>query len=166
MDQAPRPSKPELAPVARGESLPQKRPFGVTLLLLLVLSLSVWGLVRLLAALRWWDVLYEFDAHLSPLYLSITGAGWAAVGGVLLWGVFSGKQWIRLAIPISVLLWLTGYWIERIFFESPRANLLFALIASILLLSITLVSAFNRKTRNFFIGSEEHEQPNEHTESA
>ena len=146
--------------------MPKKRSFGVTLLLWLVLSLSAWGLVRLLAALRWWDVLYEFDARLSPLYLFITGAGWAAVGGVLLWGVFSGKQWIRLAIPISVLLWLTGYWIERIFFESPRANLLFALIASILLLSITLVSAFNRKTRNFFIGSEEHEQPNEHTESA
>ncbi|HET9915394.1 MAG TPA: hypothetical protein VFQ13_26115 [Anaerolineales bacterium] len=146
--------------------MPGKRPFGVTLLLWLVLSLSVWGLVRLLAALRWWDVLYEFDALLSPLYLSITGAGWAAVGGALLWGLFSGKRWTRLAIPISAILWLTGYWIERIFFESPRANLLFALIASILLLTVALVSAFNRKTREFFIGSEEHEQPNEHTESA
>lgn len=146
--------------------MPGKRPFGVTLLLWLVLSLSVWGLVRLLAALRWWDVLYEFDARLSPVYLSITGAGWAAAGGVLLWGLFSGKRWTRLAIPLSAFLWLMGYWIERIFFESPRANLLFALIASILLLTIALVSAFNRKTREFFIGSEEHEQPNEHTESA
>lgn len=146
--------------------MPKKRSFGVTLLLWLVLSLSVWGLVRLLAALRWWDVLYEFNARLSPLYLSITGAGWAAAGGVLLWGLFSGKRWTRLAIPVSTFLWLMGYWIERIFFESPRANLLFALIASILLLTIALVGAFNRKTREFFIGSEEHEQPNEHTESA
>ena len=146
--------------------MPRKRSFGVTLLLWLVLSLSVWGLVRLLAALRWWDVLNEFDARLSPLYLSITGAGWAAVGGILLWGIFSGKRWTRLAIPVSVFLWLTAYWIERIFFEAPRANLSFALIASILLLTVTLVSAFNRKTKEFFIRSEEHEQPNEYTESA
>ncbi len=145
--------------------MPRKRSFGVTLLIWLVLSLSVWGLVRLLAALRWWDVLYEFDAHLSSLYLSITGAGWVVVGGVLLWGIFSGKWWTRFAIPISIFLWLMEYWIERILFESPRANLSFALIVSILLLTVILVSAFNRRTREFFIGSEEHEQPNQYTES-
>jgi hypothetical protein len=146
--------------------MPRKRPFGVTLLLWLVLSLSAWGVVRLLAALRWWDVLNEFGANLSPLYLSITGAGWAVVGIVLLWGLFSGKPWTRLAIPISIFLWLMGYWVERMFFESPRANLPFALMASILLFALTLVSALNRKTKKFLIRSEEHEQPNEDTEFA
>jgi hypothetical protein len=144
----------------------RKRSFGVTLLVWLVLSLSAWGLVRFLAALRWWDVLNEFGACLSPLYLSITGAGWAAVGGVLLWSLFRGKRWARWAIPTSIFLWLIGYWVERIFFESPRANIFFALILSILLLVVTFVSAFNRKSREFFIRSEEHEQPNENTESA
>jgi len=146
--------------------MPRKRPFGVTLLLWLVLSLSAWGVVRLLAALRWWDVLNEFGARLSPLYLSITGAGWAVVGTVLLWGLFAGKPWTRPAIPASILLWSLGYWIERIFFESPRANLAFALIASILLFGVTLIGALNRKTKEFFVRSEEHEQPNEDTESA
>lgn len=144
----------------------RKRPFGVTLLLWLVLMLSAWGLVRLLAALRWWDVLNEFDASLSPIYLSITGAGWVIAGIVLLWGLFSGKPWTRLAIPASILLWLMEYWIERIFFESPRANLPFALVASALLIAVTLVSALNRNTKNFLIRSEEHEQPNEDTEFA
>lgn len=153
-------------PLSEDESMLRKRPFGVTLLLWLVLSLSAWGLVRLFAALRWWNVLNEFGTHLSPLYLSITGASWAVLGGLLLWGLFSGKSWSRLAIPISIFLWLMGYWIERLFFESPRANLPFALIASILLLIVTLVSTFNRKTKEFIIRSEEHEQPNEYTESA
>jgi hypothetical protein len=144
----------------------RKRPFGVTLLLWLVLSLSAWGVVRLFAALRWWDVLNEFGASLSPLYLSITGTGWAVAGIVLLWGLFSGKLWTRLAIPISVFLWLIGYWIERMFFEWPRANLPFALMASILLFLLTLVSVFNRKTKKFLMRSEEHEQPNEDTEFA
>jgi hypothetical protein len=143
----------------------RKRPFGVTLLLWLVLSLSAWGVVRWLAALRWWDVLVEFEARLSPFYLAITGAAWALAGVLLLWGLFSGKLWIRLAIPLSIFLWLMEYWVERMFFESPRANLLFALLASALLLGVTLASALNRKTQRFLIRSEEHEQPNENSKS-
>ena len=143
-----------------------KRPFSVTLLLWLVLSLTAWGAVRLLAALRWWNVLNEFGARLGPLYLFITGAGWIAAGIVLLWGLFSAKLWIYRAIPIAISLWLVQYWVERLFFESSRANLPFALIASFLLLVLTLMSAFNRKTKEFFIRSEDHEQPIEDTDFA
>ena len=144
----------------------RKRPFGVTVLLWLVLSLSAWGTLRLFGALRWWDVLYEFEARLGPLYLSITGAGWALAGGILLWSMFSAKSWALAAIPISVFIWLMEYWMERLVFESPRAGLPFALISSLFLLIVTLVSALTRNSRNFFTKSEEHEQPNQHTESA
>ena len=143
-----------------------KRPFGVTLLLWLVLSLSAWGAVRWLAALRWWDVLVEFESRLSPLYLSITGAAWVLAGGVLLWGMFSTKRWTQPAIPAAVFLWLLEYWIERVFFESPRPNLPFAILASLLLLTVTLASALNQKTKTFLMRSEEHEQPIQDTESA
>jgi hypothetical protein len=146
--------------------MPRKRPFGVTLLLWLVLCLSAWGAIRLLAALRWWDVLYEFEARLSPLYLSITGAGWAVAGGILLWSLFTAKPWARMAILLSVLLFLAQYWIERIAFQAPRANLPFSLIASILLVMITAACAFNRKTTIFLTRSEEHEQPHKATNSA
>lgn len=146
--------------------MPQKRPFRVTLLLWLVLSLSAWGAVRLFATFRWWSVLNEFGARLTPLYLSITGAGWIVIGGVLLWSLFIGKSWARQAIPLSVFLWVLEYWVERMFFESPRANFFFALTASILLCLVTFFSAFNQKTKRFFIKSEEHEQPNEHSDSA
>jgi hypothetical protein len=126
----------------------------------------VWGAVRLLAALRWWDVLNEFEARLSPLYLSITGAGWIVAGLVLLWGLFSAKLWIFQTIPIAISLWLVQYWVERLFFESSRANLPFALIASLLLFAVTLLSAFNRRTKEFFTRSEEYEQPNQDRDSA
>jgi len=146
--------------------MPQKRPFGVTLLLWLVLSLSAWGAIRLFAAFRWWNVLSEFGARLSPLYLSITGAGWIVVGAMLLWSLFSGRSWARLAIPISIFLWVMEYWVERVFFESSRANFFFALMVSILLFIVASVSAFNQKTKRFFIRSEEHEQPNEYSDAA
>lgn len=144
----------------------RRRPFPVTLLAWLVLSLSVWGAVRLLATLRWWDVLNEFEARLSPLYLSITGVVWIVTGLVLLWGLFSAKLWTPRAIPVAVFLWLAQYWMERLFFQSPRANLLFALIVSVVLIMVTIISAFNRKTNEFFIRSEEHEQPIEYSDAA
>ena len=143
-----------------------RRPFGVTLLLWLVLSLSAWGLVRVIGAFRWWNVLNEFGPRLGPLYLSITGAGWILIGGVLLWSLFSGQSWTRLAIPAAIFLWIVEYWVERLIFELPRENLPFALIASLLLVIVTLASASNRETKRFFIRSEAHEQPNEYSDSS
>jgi hypothetical protein len=141
----------------------RKRPFGVTLLLWMVLSLSGFGLLRLFGALGWRDILTEFHASLSPLYLSITGAGWALVGVVLLWSVIAGKRWAYPAIPAAIVLCLVEYWIERLFFESPRANLPFMVGLSILLLVITFASLRNRRTKKFLLKSEEYEQPKSHS---
>jgi hypothetical protein len=166
MDQAPLAARPEADPVEQGESMHQKRPFGVTLLLWLVLSLSVWGLLRFAGALRWWDVLYEKGSRLSPLYLSITGAGWVLAAIVLLWSIWSAKRWAYLAVPGSVLIWLVQYWLERSFFQAQRSNLTFSIIASIVLIVITLISTFNQRTKKFLTKSEEHEQPEKHSTPA
>ena len=143
-----------------------QRPFSVTLLLWMVLSLSAWGAIRSFAALRWWDVLHEFHARLSPLYLLVTGIFWGIAGVVLLWSLWSGKAWSRLALLASILLWLAQYWIERLFFQSPRANLPFAVVLSVLFLAVTFAITSNRYTKNFLTKSEEHEQANEHSASA
>ena len=143
-----------------------QRPFSVTLLLWMVLSLSAWGAIRFFAALRWWDVLYEFSASLSPLYLLVTGIFWGIAGVVLLWSLWNGKTWSRVAMIAAVLLWLTEYWIERLFFQLPRENLPFAVVLSVLLLAVTFAITSNRSTKNFLTKSEEHEQSNEHSASA
>jgi hypothetical protein len=143
-----------------------QRPFSVTLLLWMVLSLSAWGAIRSFAALRWWDVLHEFNASLSPVYLLVTGIFWGIAEVVLLWSLWSGKAWSRLVLLASMLLWLAQYWIERLFFQSPRANLPFAVVLSILLLAVTFAITSTRSTKNFLTKSEEHEQSNEHSASA
>jgi hypothetical protein len=139
----------------------KKRPFGVTLLLWMVLILSAWGVARFVAAVRWWDVLNEFEAGLSPLYLSITGAGWGVAGGVLFFGIWNSKAWARPAIVVSTLLWLIEYWMERIFFQPPRANLSFTLTCSITIIVITLILTALPGTTSFFTKSEEYEQPDQ-----
>jgi len=136
-----------------------KRPFGVTLLLWLVLMLSVWGAVRFAAALRWWDMLIEFDSSLGPLYLSITGAGWGVAGGVLLSGILRRQKWTPPAVVASTLVWLIEYWIERLVFQSSRANLSFALTLSILAIVTTWILSILPGTKSYFRRSEEHEQP-------
>jgi hypothetical protein len=166
MNRSPALAQLDAESVDESESLPARRPFGVTLLLWLVLSLSAWGLLRLAAALRWWDVLERFGSRLGPLYFIITGSIWVLAGLVLLWSIWSAKRWAYLAIPISVILWLAEYWIERLFFETPRPNWVFAIIASAFFLAVTWVSASNRTTRKFLTKSEEHEQSNEDSASA
>jgi hypothetical protein len=131
----------------------------------MVLMLMAWGTLRFFAALRWWDILLEFESSLSPLYLSVTGAGWGVAGGVLLWSMFTGRSWTRRAILTSAIIWLIEYWMERIFFQSPRVDLPFALTSTILILSITLVSTLHKSTRDFFTRSEEYEQQNENSGS-
>jgi len=145
--------------------MPLKRPLGVTLLLYMVLSLSAWGAVRLFAALRWWNMLNEFGGRLGPIYLSITGTGWVVAGIVLLFGMLMVKTWVRPAILTSFLLWLIEYWIERIFFQSSRANLLFVLISSFIGIAAAIIAISLRSTKFFFTRSEEHEQPDENPNS-
>ena len=146
--------------------MPQKRPFGVTLLLWMVLILSAWGAVRFFAALRWWDVLYEFESSLSPLYLSITGAVWGMAGGVLFSSILRRKKWTLPAVIASFLIWLIEYWIERLAFQTSRANLPFAMMCSILLITIAWIIAILPGAKSYFAKSEEHEQPVEKPDTA
>jgi len=139
----------------------RKRPFGVTMLLWMVLSLLVWGMVRFFASLHAWDVLVEFKSSLSPLYLSVTGAGWGVAGCVLLWSIFFHKKWAHRAVLTGIIVWLIEYWLERVIRQSPRANLPFAIISSLLVIGITVLITFHKSTRNFFTRSEEYEQQNE-----
>jgi hypothetical protein len=55
---------------------------------------------------------------------------------------------------------LLEYWIERLFLESRHVNWPFAVMVSLLVLGITLVSTLHNSTKDFFTRSEEYEQQN------
>jgi len=146
--------------------MPPKRPFGVTLLAVLVLMLMIWGATRFFATLRAWDLLTEFDSSLSPLYLSVTGAGWGVAGGVLFWSMFTSRMWTRRAIVLSAVIWLIEYWIERsVFYQLPGSNLKFALILSVVMLCVVMASVLHKSTKDYLTRSEEYEQQNQNPDS-
>ncbi len=136
---------------------PANRPFGVTLLLWLVLSLSAWGATRVAAAFRWWDVLLEYDSRLSPAYLAVTGVIWAIAGIALCWSMIRREESARLRLVSAAGVWQAQFWVERVFFQSERANLPFALTASIAMLLVIVVITFHRSTIYYFSKSEDHE---------
>jgi len=141
--------------------MPSRRPFGVTLLLWWVLILSAWGAIRFTAALRWGDVLNEFEARLSPLYLSITGAGWGVAGGVLFWGIASRMRWSRTAALAGTIVWQMELWVERLLFESPSSNLPYAYTITCLLVAAIGIITLHPRTRQYLTRIEEHEQPDQ-----
>lgn len=143
-----------------------KRPFSVTLLQWLVLILSAWGATRLIAALRWWDVLIEFDARPSPLYLGITGTAWAVAGILLYWSFARRKSWAQRAVLSAFFGWQIELWIERAAFQSPAQNLPFAVAVSCFLAGVIIVTTLHRSTRYYLTKSEEHEQPDQHPNPA
>ena len=146
--------------------MPANRPFGVTLLLWLVLIPSAWGAARVAAALRWWVALIEFDSRLSPPYLALTGAIWAVAGIALCWSIIRRSEAARLRVASAAGVWQMQWWVERVFFQSERANLPFALVASAVILLIVMIILFHKSTIRYFSMSEEHEQADQSSKTA
>lgn len=118
-----------------------KRPFRVTLLYWLVLTLSAWNALRLWTALAWQDILNEFSASPPPIITAISGTFWMVTGIFLLWSIWQGKAWsakLLLGAGIGYTVW---YWSEQLIWQNPHPNWLFAVIVNLALLLFILFTA-------------------------
>ena len=102
------------------ESSPErKRPFPVTLLTVLVLSITIIHLVRLINAVTWWSFLSTLPGK-PPEYLAITGLIGFISGSILLWGLWTGKSFIPLLTRLMTIIYLGLQWFEKV--QSIRAG--------------------------------------------
>ena len=127
-----------------------KRPFSVTILLWLVLSLTVWSGLRLYTSIRWWSVLREFASPPGPTYIAASGGIWLIASLVLLWGMWKAKEWIRFALLGAGAAMAAWYWCDHLLFQEPSRNWPFALLVSVLVLAILSVCVFVSGTKIFF----------------
>jgi len=134
-----------------------KRPFSVTILLWLVLSLTAWSGLRLTTALQWWETLREYATPPSPVYIAISGGFWFIASISLLWGMWRVKAWIRHALLGGGVGFAVWYWCDRLLFQMQRVNGVFALLATILILIILFVCVFVPGTYTFFSKREAHD---------
>ena len=127
-----------------------KRPFSVTILLWLVLSLTAWSGLRLATAILWWKTLLEFATPPGPLYIAISGGIWLIASISLLWGMWRATTWIRYALLGAGASFAVWYWCDRLLLQSLRSNLPFALGATLLLLLIVMICVTHPRTKTFF----------------
>jgi len=127
-----------------------KRPFSVTILLWLVLSLTAWSGLRLVSAIQWWRTFSEFATPPGPLYIAITGGVWLIVGLGLLWGMWGAKTWIRKTLLATVAGFSIWYWCDRLFLQMAHKNWPFALGATVLILIIVMICVVHPHTKAFF----------------
>jgi hypothetical protein len=116
----------------------KKIPLRVTLLLWLVLTLSAWNALRLWTALAWHNVLDEFSAQPSSTIIAISGAVWMVTGIILIWGIWQKRAWaakLLLGASAGYTIW---YWSERLIWQTPHPNWLFAVIVNLALLVFIL----------------------------
>jgi hypothetical protein len=135
-----------------------KRPFSVTILLWLVLSLTAWSSLRLYSAIQWWDALLEFASPPGPWYIAISGGVWLIVSLALLGGMWQTTAWIRFALLGAGAGFMVWYWSDRFLFQMSNTNWLFALVTTILLLITLSVCVFVPSTKTFLSKREAHDR--------
>lgn len=108
-----------------------KRPFPVTLSQWMVLIILLWNIIRTWTILAWKDVLMEFSTSLSPAISAIIGGIWVIVGSILYWSMWQRKAWAGKMLFGTAISYTVWYWSERLFFQNPRPNVIFAVIVNL-----------------------------------
>lgn len=130
-----------------------KRPFTVTLLAFLVLSLVVVHFTRFAAVVRQWEFLHRLPLAVSPLYLGATGLIWSFAGLVPFWGLWCGKRRTPRAIKIFLGLYALYHWLEQtLVMNNPlrQTNWSFSIIITILVLTAPFWILSRPTARTFF----------------
>jgi len=132
-----------------------KPTLRVTLLLLLVLSLTMWNGLRLWTSLAWQPALNEFSARPSPIVTAFSGAVWVITGAFLLWSILQKKSWAVKLLLGAAAGYTVWYWTERLVWQNPHPNWLFAVIVNLAVLVFILFNikslsreAYERKIEN------------------
>jgi hypothetical protein len=132
-----------------------KFPFRVTLLIWLVLSLTAWSALRVWTTLAWKDVLLKYSPQPSPLIITISSAAWLIVGLLSLWGIWQNQAWTSKLLLGATAGYTVWYWGERLIWQSPHPNWLFAVIVNLAIIIFIFFSmgsmtreAYERKIEN------------------
>lgn len=137
---------------------PTKRPFAVTCLIGLVLTLSGLQTIKLWAVISSWGYLRSLPLSIPPVYLGVSATFWLAVCATLAWNLWRAKNSARRATFWAAIAFAAIYWLDRLFLQAngpQRSNLLFDLVLSlVLLLSVIGILALPKVRAYFGEGNE------------
>ena len=94
----------------------RKRPWSVTLLVLIVLTITIINFLRLVLSLWSWSFITS-RSTISPAYLALTGLIWSMAGAVLIWSLWTAKPWSPKLMQAVGLTYALYYWLDQIFLK-------------------------------------------------
>ena len=131
-----------------------KRPFGVTILIGVVLIFTSLNFFRVSTAIRLWDYLVEPPLNTPVIYLVISGIIWSGLGLTLAFGFVTRQKWSSVLAKISAIVYSSHYWFDRLLIADRSgigSRWFFALGLTILLLVLTFIILAQPKTRAFLV---------------
>jgi hypothetical protein len=133
------------------------RPLRISVLAMCILWFTGLNGLRLGEAVFFWKTLEGY--RLSSLYISLSGGLWLIIGLLLVWGLWQGKAWGRMAVICGTIGYISWYWFDRLVLQEPRANWPFALAENIILLLMVFFIIFSKRTRLFYTKDVHERQP-------
>lgn len=133
------------------------RPFGVTLLALVVLVTAIINLTRFWQGITQWEFLAQV-LPFSPIYLVLSGILWGLAGLPIFWGLWRGLAWAPGITGIGLSSYLLYYWADRLFmpgYEGRNLNWMFALGVHVFFMGLFLWVLTRPRAKLFFGGKDE-----------
>jgi len=94
-----------------------KRPFGVTLLVVVVLLLAAWNAGQAAVAAQQLSFMRSLGVGVPGEILIVIGATWAIGFSIAAWGLWRLKAWGRHWALIVIVAYQLQIWIERFTLE-------------------------------------------------
>jgi uncharacterized membrane protein (DUF2068 family) len=128
------------------------RPFSVTLLIVLGLSIVGFNLVRLFQTISQWPYLLSLRSFL-PVYLAVSAIAWTIIGLIEVWGLWKGKRWAPSVVIFSFIAWLVYYWFDTLLLTDPAgrsSNIAFIICLQITALALVFGMLASPATTQYF----------------
>jgi len=129
----------------------RRLPIRIILLLGLVFCVTGWQAIRFLTSLTWSVTLETYEPYPGPIYIGITGTFWTLTGLFLLWSMWRGKHWTRMAFLLASSLYAAWVWADRLFVQNlMRANWPFDLALTLAWLIFTIIVVIDPRNKIYF----------------
>ena len=115
----------------------------------MVLTTILWNAIRVWTAISWHNILIEFSVSISTAASAVLGGFWVIIFCILYWSIRQKKSWAGKMLLSTAASYTFLFWSERLFFQNPRPNTVFAVIVNLGLL-ITVYFAYKSLSREAY----------------
>ena len=126
----------------------KRRPFRITLFVILILFLALWNGFRLGQAIFFWKTLHEYNA--SPWYIAISGGFWLLGGLALAWALWLGKPWAWIVSVAGAAGYASWSWIDKLVIQKTHTAGWLLPVTDVFVGALVFIILFSSRTRQYF----------------